>query len=70
MYRAARVSTEGLGKTFDEKLLSGLQEIETVTLFCHHSLVPFYEEHGFRAFPSQTLMHRKLSVSLEGVSTS
>lgn len=56
----------GLGRLLLTKLLAGLQEIETVTLFCHLSLVPFYEEQGFRAFPSQVLMHRQRIVPPEG----
>lgn len=55
---------KGLGRLLLAKLLDALQEIETVTLFCQQSLVPFYEEHGFRAFPSQMVMHRKQDVSM------
>jgi ribosomal protein S18 acetylase RimI-like enzyme len=60
---------QDLGRLLLTKLLDGLQEIETVTLFCQPSLVPFYEEHGFRAFPSQVLMHRKRTVSYDLDST-
>jgi ribosomal protein S18 acetylase RimI-like enzyme len=56
----------GLGKLLLKTLLAEMQEIETVTLFCHPSLVPFYEEHGFRAFPSQVLMHRQRIVPQDG----
>jgi ribosomal protein S18 acetylase RimI-like enzyme len=60
----------GLGRLLLTKLLAGRQESETVTLFCHQSLVPFYEEHGFRAFPSQMVMHRKRIVPRDGDGTS
>lgn len=60
----------GLGRLLLTKLLAGLQGIETVTLFCHQSLVPFYEEHRFRAFPSQMVMHRKRIVPRDGDGTS
>jgi len=49
---------KGLGSLLLTKLLDGLQEVETVTLFCQQSLVPFYEAHGFQAFPSQMVLHR------------
>ena len=61
---------KGLGRLLLQKLLTGLQDIETVTLFCHRSLIPFYEEHGFRAFPSQVVMHRKRIVPADGDGTS
>jgi GNAT superfamily N-acetyltransferase len=60
----------GVGRLLLMKLLAGLQEIETVTLFCHQSLIPFYEEHGFRAFPSQALMHRQRILPPEGEGSS
>jgi GNAT superfamily N-acetyltransferase len=60
----------GVGRLLLTKLLDGLQEVETVTLFCHQSLVPFYEEHGFRAFPSQMVMHRRRIVPRDLDSTS
>ena len=49
----------GLGRLLLAKLLNALPHIETITLFCHPDLVPFYEEHGFRVFPSQMVMHRE-----------
>jgi hypothetical protein len=44
-------------------LLEGLKHIETITLFYHHGLVPFYEGLGFKIYSSQVLMHRKGSTS-------
>ena len=60
----------GLGRLLLTKLLDALQEIEMVTLFCQQSLIPFYEEDGFRDFPSHMLMHRKRIVPLDLDSTS
>jgi GNAT superfamily N-acetyltransferase len=60
----------GLGRLLLAKVLDALAQIETVTLFCQQSLVPFYEEHGFRAFPSQMVMHRKRVVPRDLNSTS
>ncbi len=53
----------GLGRLLLTRLLDAFPHIETLTLFCQSSLVPFYEEHGFRASPSQVVMHRKRIVS-------
>lgn len=60
----------GLGRLLLTKLLDALPQIETITLFCQPFLVPFYEEHGFRAFPSQMVMHRKRIVPCDLGSTS
>lgn len=50
---------EGIGKLLMTQILTALSHIETITLFCKSDLIPFYEAHGFRAFPSQMVMHRK-----------
>lgn len=52
----------GIGKLLLTKLLDRLSHFETVTLFCHRFLLPFYEEFGFQAFPSQVVMHRRRSI--------
>jgi len=44
-------------------LLEALKYIETITLFCHYGLVPFYEGLGFKVYSSEVLMHRKGSTS-------
>lgn len=54
---------KGIGKLLMTHLIDALPHIETITLFCKSDLVPFYEQQGFRAFPSQTLLHRKGSTS-------
>jgi ribosomal protein S18 acetylase RimI-like enzyme len=65
-----RYQRRGLGRLLLTKLLDALSQIETMTLFCQQSLVPFYEEHGFQAFPSQMVMHRKRAVPCDLDSTS
>jgi GNAT superfamily N-acetyltransferase len=60
----------GLGRLLLAKLLDALPHIETITLFCQPDLVPFYEEHGFRAFPSQMVMHRKRTIPCDSDNTS
>jgi GNAT superfamily N-acetyltransferase len=47
----------GIGQLVLERLLRDLQHIQTITLFCHAELIPFYESSGFQAFPSQKIMH-------------
>ncbi len=50
---------QGIGHQLLARLLEELQHIETITLFCKPDLVAFYEQLGFRAFPSQVVMHQK-----------
>jgi len=50
---------KGIGSLLLRALLEKLQHIETITLFCQPELLPFYEQLGFRAFPSQQVMHQK-----------
>ena len=50
---------KGIGNLLLRALLEKLQHIETITLFCQTELIPFYEQLGFRAFPSQQIMHQK-----------
>lgn len=50
---------KGIGGLLLTRLLNALPHVETITLFCQSDLVPFYEAQGFRAFPSQVVMHRK-----------
>jgi ribosomal protein S18 acetylase RimI-like enzyme len=59
----------GLGRLLLTKLLDALPQIETITLFCQPDLVAFYEEHGFRAFPSQVVMHRQRIAPCDADST-
>jgi len=49
----------GIGRLLMTQLLDALSHIETITLFCTSDLVPFYEEQGFRVFPSQRILHWK-----------
>lgn len=49
----------GVGGHMLTRLLAALAHIETVTIFCKPELVPFYASQGFRAFPSQQVMHRR-----------
>jgi len=49
----------GIGRLLMTRLLDALSPIETITLFCTSDLVPFYEERGFRVFPSQRILHRQ-----------
>ncbi len=49
----------GIARLLMARLLDALSHIETITLFCTPELVPFYEERGFRVFPSQRILHRK-----------
>ncbi|MBO0779430.1 MAG: GNAT family N-acetyltransferase [Ktedonobacteraceae bacterium] len=48
-----------IGSLILSRLMEALPTTEIVTLFCQAELVPFYEKQGFRAFPSQVIMHRK-----------
>lgn len=48
---------QGIGQLLVSRLLEALPDIGTITLFCREKLVPFYETQGFRAFPSQVVMH-------------
>lgn len=48
----------GVGSQMLARLLESLTHIEVVTLFCASDLVSFYKAQGFRAFPSQIVMHR------------
>jgi GNAT superfamily N-acetyltransferase len=50
---------QGVGRELLAKLLPALQHIETITLFCQPELLDFYRRSGFRAFPSQVVMHQK-----------
>ncbi|GHO98217.1 N-acetyltransferase [Reticulibacter mediterranei] len=50
---------QGVGRQMLTKLLAALQHIETITLFCQPELREFYRQSGFRAFPSQVVMHQK-----------
>ena len=50
---------KGIGGLLLTRLLNALPHVETITLCCQSDLVPFYEAQGFRAFPSQMVMHRK-----------
>jgi len=49
----------GIGRLLMTRLIEALSHIEIITLFCKSDLVPFYEEQGFRVFPSQRILHRK-----------
>ncbi|QBD77150.1 GNAT family N-acetyltransferase [Ktedonosporobacter rubrisoli] len=49
---------KGVGSLLLSRLVETLSHIKTITLFCQAELVPFYEEQGFRAFPSQRILHR------------
>ncbi|GHO56792.1 GNAT family N-acetyltransferase [Ktedonobacter robiniae] len=48
----------GIGQLLVSRLLEALPNVKTITLFCQEKLLPFYEIQGFRAFPSQVVMHR------------
>jgi N-acetylglutamate synthase-like GNAT family acetyltransferase len=50
---------QGVGRELLANLLAALQHIETITLFCQPELLEFYRQSGFRAFPSQVVMHQK-----------
>ena len=52
----------GIGKLLLAELLDRLSHFETVTLFWHRPLLPFYEEYGFQDFPSQAVMHRRRNI--------
>ncbi len=47
----------GIGERVLRHLLGELRAIDTVSLFCHHDLVGWYERVGFVARSSQTVMH-------------
>lgn len=49
----------GIGSLMLAQLLEALHHINTITLFCSSDLLPFYELQGFRAHPSQVVMHTK-----------
>ncbi len=57
---------QGIGEQLLWMLLDRLQHIETISLFCHHGLVPWYERVGFKARMSQTVMHRQGAFRGEG----
>jgi ribosomal protein S18 acetylase RimI-like enzyme len=48
----------GIGQKLLLRLMNELSDIETVSLFCDPSLVPFYEQAGFKKKNSQVVMHR------------
>lgn len=54
---------KGIGKLLLIRLIDTLSHIHTLTLFCNSDLVPFYEEQGFRVFPSHKVLHRKGGMS-------
>jgi len=49
----------GVSKLLLDHLLDALAGIETITLFCEADLVPLYERHGFKARPTQKVLHCK-----------
>lgn len=49
----------GVGTLVLRRLLDSLGDVDLVSLFCKAQLVPFYEAFGFRAWPSQMVLHRK-----------
>lgn len=48
----------GTGEQLLRCLLNELHHINTISLFCQHDLVSWYEQVGFKARLSQTVMHR------------
>lgn len=50
---------DGIGEKMLLLLLEKLHHIETISLFCEHKIVPWYERVGFAARGSQIVMHRR-----------
>jgi hypothetical protein len=52
-----------------EEIAQVLGEALAVGAWEGDHLVPFYEEHGFRAFPSQMVMYRKRTIPCDSDNT-
>ena len=47
----------GIADRMLQRLLARMAHIETISLFCHSSLIPLYERHGFAVFEKQKVLH-------------
>jgi GNAT superfamily N-acetyltransferase len=49
---------QGAGEQLLDCLLSQLNHVETISLFCAAELAPWYERQGFQLYRSQHVLHR------------
>ncbi|MCB0062213.1 MAG: GNAT family N-acetyltransferase [Caldilineaceae bacterium] len=47
----------GIADRMLQRLLETLSHTDTISLFCHSSLIPLYERHGFALFEKQKILH-------------
>ena len=47
----------GIADRLLQRLLKALAHVDTISLFCHSSLIPLYERHGFTTFEKQKVLH-------------
>jgi len=51
--------SRGLGTKLMNKILSSLEDIHVITLFCQSKLSEYYTNLGFKEFTKQVVMHMR-----------